>query len=300
MSLAVRISLYLLASRTLAATLEDWRSRTIYQVLTDRFARSDGSNSPCNEVNGHYCHGSWSGIEQNLDYIQGMNFDAIWISPIVAQLPQSTGDGQAYTGYWAQDLYALNNNFGTADDLKSLIEATHARGMYIMLDVVVNHMGFAGAGDDVQYNEFTPFDDQSYFHNYCAVDASSENQTNVEKCWLGSNIVALADLRTEDKQVRDMLGEWISGIVSNNSFDGLRIDTALNVEPDFFSGFVDAAGVFAMGEAMAGDVSYVCQWEDDIGSLLNYPVSVMVEILVSSSSYRYLLTSLPRSRYISP
>lgn len=277
MLLVVSIFIFLLPLQALAANLEDWRGRTIYQVLTDRFARSDGSKSSCNEVDGDYCGGSWKGIEQNLDYIQGMNFDAIWISPIVAQLPQSTGDGQAYTGYWAQNLYGLNSNFGTADDLKNLIEAIHARGMYIMLDIVVNHMGYAGAGNDVDYSIFDPFNDEKYFHSYCAVDASADNQTNVEVCWLGDNIVALADLRTEDDIVRTMYGNWISGLVSNHSIDGLRIDTALNVEPDFFSGFVDAAGVFAMGEAMDGDVTYVCHWEDDIGSMLNYPVSIFEE-----------------------
>lgn len=274
MLLAASIFIFSSIRQVAAATLEDWRGRTIYQVLTDRFARSDGSKASCNEVEGHYCGGSWKGIQKHLDYIQGMNFDAIWISPIVAQLPQSTGDGQAYTGYWAQDLYALNTNFGTSEDLKDLIEAIHSRDMYIMLDVVVNHMGYAGTGDDVNYSIFAPFNDETYFHNYCAVDASSDNQTNVEVCWLGDNIVALADLRTETDIVRTMFSEWISGIVSNYSIDGLRIDTALNVEPAFFSGFVDAAGVFAMGETMDGDVSYVCKWEDDIGSLLNYPVSV--------------------------
>lgn len=94
-----------------AATLDEWRTRTIYQVLTDRFARSDGStNAHCNVVAGYYCGGSWNGIADKLDYIQGMNFDAIWISPVVAQLPQTTSDGEAYTAYWAQDLYALNSN----------------------------------------------------------------------------------------------------------------------------------------------------------------------------------------------
>lgn len=127
--------------RALAASLDDWRTRTIYQVLTDRFARSDNSTEECNVVGGQYCGGSWKGIEEKLDYIQGMGFDAIWISPVVAQLPQSTIDGEAYTAYWAQDLYALNPHFGTEDDLRSLVKAVHSRHMYIMLDVVVNHMG---------------------------------------------------------------------------------------------------------------------------------------------------------------
>lgn len=127
---------------TSAASLDDFRARTIYQVLTDRFARPKGApNSDCDVVGGKYCGGTWKGIMEKLDYIQGMNFDAIWISPVVQQLTQSTIDGEAYTAYWAQDLYALEPNFGTEDELKELVQAVHDRGMYIMLDVVVNHMG---------------------------------------------------------------------------------------------------------------------------------------------------------------
>lgn len=177
--LAASIFLCISAEWTSAATLDEWRTRTIYQVLTDRFARSDSSSSNCNQLNGHYCGGSWRGIEQNLDYIQGMNFDAIWISPIVAQLPQSTGDGQAYTGYWAQDLYGLNSNYGTASDLESLITAVHDRDMFIMLDVVVNHMGYAGSGRDVDYNVFSPFDNKKYFHDCKLMDRMHRVGPNV-------------------------------------------------------------------------------------------------------------------------
>lgn len=113
-----------------AATAADWRSRTIYQVLTDRFARTDGSTTaPCDTADRVYCGGSYQGIQNHLDYIQGMGFDAVWISPITAQLQGNTPDGYAFHGYWQQDLYELNSNFGTAADLKSLSAALHARGM---------------------------------------------------------------------------------------------------------------------------------------------------------------------------
>ncbi len=122
------------------ASAAQWRSRSIYQVLTDRFVHDDGSDNstsvPCAVEQGLYCGGQWSGIKSRLDYIQGMGFDAVWISPITAQLPQRTGDGEAYTGYWQQDLYALNSKFGTAEELKDLIGEMHSRGMYIMLDLV--------------------------------------------------------------------------------------------------------------------------------------------------------------------
>ncbi|KAK3069317.1 hypothetical protein LTR53_012438, partial [Teratosphaeriaceae sp. CCFEE 6253] len=255
------------------ASAAEWRSRSIYQVVTDRFAYGDGSGDstppPCAVINGLYCGGTWQGIRSKLDYVQGMNFDAIWISPVVAQLPQMTGDGMAYTAYWQQvslsfgscpvyadpythlleDLYALNPNFGTADDLRQLISDIHARGMLVMLDIVVNHMAYAGPGWDVDHRVLNPFNDGKYYHDYCTVDDPT-SQTNTQECYLGDWKVTLADLRTEDPDVRDMFGEWISQMVSNYSIDGLRIDTAINVEPSFFPDFVDSAGVFATGEVM--------------------------------------------------
>lgn len=122
-----------------AASFADWRGRTIYQVLTDRFARSDGSTTAtCKTADRVYCGGSYQGITGKLDYIQGMGFDAIWISPITAQIQGNTPDGQAYHGYWQQHLDKLNTNFGSADDLRALSNALHSRGMLLMLDIVVN------------------------------------------------------------------------------------------------------------------------------------------------------------------
>lgn len=62
------------------ASAQQWASRTIYQLLTDRFDRGDGSTNGCGDIS-NYCGGTFQGIIQHLDYIQGMGFDAIWISP---------------------------------------------------------------------------------------------------------------------------------------------------------------------------------------------------------------------------
>jgi alpha-amylase len=64
-----------------------------------------------------------------------MGFDAIWISPIVTNTPNG------YHGYWMQDLYGFNPNFGSEADLQALIQACHSRSMFVMLDVVGNHVG---------------------------------------------------------------------------------------------------------------------------------------------------------------
>lgn len=200
-----------------------------------------------------------------------MNFDGIWISPVTDQLPQRTGDGEAYAGYWQQDMYSVNSHFGTSADLQALSKAVHDRGMYLMLDIVVNHMGYAGSGWEVDFDILNPFNDESYFHSYCEI-TSATNETNVQDCWLGDDLVSLPDVDTGNSDVQQMYASWISGMVSNYSIDGLRIDTAINVEPSFFPDFVSAAGVFATGETMDGDDGLVCQWQNTIGSILNYPI----------------------------
>ena len=63
-----------------AATAEDWRSRTIYQVFTDRFAVANGAVAdPCDPGLGQYCGGTWQGIINKLDYIQNLGFSAVCI-----------------------------------------------------------------------------------------------------------------------------------------------------------------------------------------------------------------------------
>jgi len=105
-----------------------WRSQSIYQVMTDRFARSDNSTTASCNLN-LYCGGTWRGLINHLPYIQNMGFTAVWISPVVEGVQQNTSDGSDYHGYWAQKIYEVNTNFGSAADLVALSEALHARGM---------------------------------------------------------------------------------------------------------------------------------------------------------------------------
>jgi alpha-amylase len=72
----------------------EWRKQSIYQVLTDRFARSDGSTTAkCDSAAAIYCGGTWQGIIKKLDYIQGLGATTVWISPFVKQVDGNTLDG---------------------------------------------------------------------------------------------------------------------------------------------------------------------------------------------------------------
>jgi hypothetical protein len=75
-------SALLSATAALAADTDAWKGRSIYFALTDRIERNNGDQTRCNNL-GNYCGGTFRGIQTQLDYIQGMGFDAIWITPPV-------------------------------------------------------------------------------------------------------------------------------------------------------------------------------------------------------------------------
>lgn len=125
---------------------------------------------------------------ENLDYIQGMGFSAVWISPVTLNLQGPTAGLSSYHGYWQQDLYALNYEFGDAADLKALSDALHEREMYLMIDIVVGNMASASSPSDIDYSIFNPFNSQESFHPYCAMD-SPENITSVQEVGFPSSMV---------------------------------------------------------------------------------------------------------------
>ncbi|KAJ6569459.1 glycoside hydrolase family 13 protein [Mycena capillaripes] len=264
-----------------AATASDWRGRSIYQVITDRFARSDGSvTSPCDPKDRRYCGGSWKGIIQRLDYIQNMGFTAIWISPVVEQIGGNTGEGEAYHGYWPKNMYGLNPNFGTEQDLKDLVAAVHSRGMYIMLDVVLNH--FANQGETVKYSEFWPFNDSRYFHPKC--DINWGNQSSIEVCWMGNGYVSLPDINTEDPEVIQTLKKYLPSFVDTYKIDGIRLDACRNIRRPFWSEISRAANVYTQGEVWVRDPNIICGYQEVMDGLHNYPLKELATEAFTSSA----------------
>lgn len=203
-----------------------------------------------------------------------MGFTAVQISPVNHNIENDTIVGDAYHGYYQDDLYALNEHFGTHEELVQLSDELHARDMYLLVDVVVNHM--AQAFDNtippkVDYSEFEPFDNQDYFHSYCNV-TEWDNATDYQDCWLYPLGVALADLRTEDTEVVTMFGEWIKELVSNYTIDGLRIDAAKHVNDEFLPQFVSDSGIFNLGEVLTGEVTDFCPYQTNgyLNGMPNY------------------------------
>lgn len=256
------------ATSAYAASADDWSKRSIYQLVTDRFATPDGSSPPCDTSNRTFCGGTWQGVINKLDYITNMGFDAIWISPITENVQGVTAYGEAFHGYWPSDIFSLNSHMGSADDLNALSSALHAKGMYLMVDVVVNHL--VPPKNPPDYSTLQPFSSPSQYHQEIFI-TDYNNQTEVEQEWLGDTNLPLADLNTEDQDIVNTMYSWINGLVGNYSVDGLRIDTAKHIRKDFWPDFVSSAGVFTIAEVLEGDTNYVSPYTQVLDSVLDYP-----------------------------
>jgi glycosidase len=142
---------------------EDWRDLPIYFLMLDRF--SSATKLPATRWNGHAVGrqgGTPAGVTERLPYLRDLGMKALWLSPPVRNC--AAGNMLTYHGYSAQNFLAIDERWssdGTRDtaerELAILVEAAHDLGIYVILDIVLNHSGsvFAynrGAGGN--------FDDQ--------------------------------------------------------------------------------------------------------------------------------------------
>ena len=154
-----KLTLATLAASAQAGDTAFWKQRAVYQLLTDRFWRDNGDANACTNLS-QYCGGTFKGVIDKLDYITGMGFDAIWISPVVDNMEPG------YHGYWARNWEKINSHFGSEDDLKALVDAAHAKGVAVMVDVVANHS--APIGDD--FSQIYPLNRSEHYHSDCNID----------------------------------------------------------------------------------------------------------------------------------
>ena len=93
---------------------------TCYEVFVRSFYDSNGDGT-----------GDLNGLTQKLDYIKGLGASCIWLMPIMVS--------PSYHGYDVVDYYKVEPAYGTNDDFKRLVAAAHARGIAVLIDMVLNH-----------------------------------------------------------------------------------------------------------------------------------------------------------------
>lgn len=127
-------------------TRSDFRDESIYFVMTTRFFDGDESNNTqcwdnqSANQNDPPWRGDFKGLIERLDYIKAMGFTTVWITPIV-----ENASGYDYHGYHAHDFSKVDHRYESEGvGFQELINAAHAKGMKIILDIVLNHTGNFG------------------------------------------------------------------------------------------------------------------------------------------------------------
>ena len=144
------------------------------EVLTHGYLPSD---------KGYYHGGDLRGLIEKLEYLSNMGVTALWVGPIFRNKPVQPdasnlyGHSSGYHGYWITDFLEVDPHLGSNDDFRALVEAAHARGMKVFMDIITNHTAdvIRYADGDYGYrakDEFPyltadgePFDDAAYAYD---------------------------------------------------------------------------------------------------------------------------------------
>ncbi|HEY6572185.1 MAG TPA: alpha-amylase family glycosyl hydrolase [Candidatus Eisenbacteria bacterium] len=258
------------------ADSSSWRDAVLYFAIVDRFADGEPSNNLQVDIQakGAFHGGDLRGLRDHLDEIADLGVTALWITPLVKQIPGFvTGAGFAdwpYHGYWADDFTRLDRRFGSEADLKALVDACHARGIKVLLDVVYNHVGY---GSQYLKNPRT----KTWLRTDETGTCGSDDLTS---CLLG-----LPDFKTERKDVDDYLMKAHLGLAKRVGLDGFRLDTVKHVAHEFWrehrkrSRAELGPDFFLVGEVWGGDASSLDPWfeqdEMDAGFDFSFQGSVL-------------------------
>jgi neopullulanase len=212
----------------------------MYLIMTDRFSDGTPSNDGqgADRSNPRAWHGGdFSGIQHHLDYLHDLGVTTVWTTPVAS----NAGMHQAYHGYAATDLYAVDPHFGTLEDYRHLSDALHARGMKLVIDMVPNHLG-------VHHPWVLDSPTPDWFHGTLAhhvltqsnfaglVDPHAPRQAwnAVTSGWFTDS---MPDLNQENPLVSRYLIQNAIWWIESANLDGIRLDTFPYVGRAFWHDF---------------------------------------------------------------
>ncbi|WP_298266456.1 alpha-amylase family glycosyl hydrolase [Geobacter sp.] len=171
-----------LCDRTFHPSPAAWEDEVLYFLLLDRF--SDGNETGYRDNRGRrvnkgatplyrpgdagnaigtepeaaawrdagtrWCGGTLKGLAGKMGYLRRLGVTAVWVSPLLRQCPFVP----TYHGYGIQDFLDVDPHFGSRDDLREMVRVAHDNGIYVILDIILNHAGNVFAYD----RGYTPYD----------------------------------------------------------------------------------------------------------------------------------------------
>ncbi|MBM7556555.1 alpha-amylase family glycosyl hydrolase [Halanaerobacter jeridensis] len=218
-----------------------WEEEVLYFLLVDRFSNgveeeqydpnsdyesafaSEDSRKDWERAGKRWNGGTLNGIKSKLDYLEELGITAIWVSPILKQVAFE----ETYHGYGAQNFLEIDSHFGSKEELKELVDAAHERGIYVILDVVLNH-----TGNVFQYQENSPCYDGSEFSIKGFNDGTgsptiSVSEPDFDKAWPDGGVWPKELMSAETFSQKGVICDWdnFPEYVEGDFFTLKNIDT---------------------------------------------------------------------------
>ncbi len=255
----------------------DWRDQFIYFLLVDRFDNNQDNVPPYNPASanqgrdpkqgGLFQGGNLKGITRRLDYVRDLGCTAIWLSPIFKNRQEKN---DTYHGYGIQDFLEVDKRFGTREDLQELVREAHARGMYVIMDIIINHTGdnWAYPGDHPYYYwkdapgpfEFGFWREADQAEGFQEDDAVRPLELQDPQCYkrrgqirdwtnpdeaVNGDFLSLKELDITRPDVLSTLIKAYKYWISTADIDGFRVDTVKHMEDTATAIFSNAVREYA-------------------------------------------------------
>ncbi|GGY61181.1 neopullulanase SusA [Cellvibrio zantedeschiae] len=266
----------------------------IYLLMPDRFANGSAANDSMADqlekynrtLSGGRHGGDLKGMQEHLDYIANMGFTMIWPTPLVEnnQLQYS------YHGYSATNHYKIDSRFGSNQDYKNYVIAANKKGLGVIQDVVLNHIGSGHWWmKDMPAKDWINFPDNytQTTHRRTAIHdphAAPEDATLFTDGWF---VPTMPDLNQRNPLLATYLIQNSVWWIEYANLSGIREDTYSYSDKNFLSAWgkyllEEYPNFNVVGEEWTSNQAIVASWQKGkrndngyisyIPSLMDFPV----------------------------
>lgn len=208
-------------------------SDVVYLLMPDRFANGNRQNDKVEGMRETECNvllpdarhgGDIAGIRQHLDYFTDLGVTAIWSTPLL----ENDVPACSYHGYGITDYYRIDPRYGSNVEYKEMVEAAHAHGLKVIMDMVFNHCSssnflFADRPDDNWFNYNSRYVQTTY--KIGAISDVHASESNLRRAQDGWFVEVMPDFNQKNPDVLTYLIQNSIWWIEYAGIDGIRQDT---------------------------------------------------------------------------
>jgi len=248
-------------------------SDAIYLITPDRFANGDpgndnvdGMGDPADRGNPGGRHGGdIQGIIDNLDYIKGMGFTAVWLNPLLENAMPS----YSYHGYATTDFYRVDPRYGSNESYRELVATARNKGIGVIMDMIVNHIGSEHWWmDDLPTDDWLNFqgDPKITSHEHITEQDPYASEFDTRLYSDGWFVDTMPDLNQRNPLLADYLTQNALWWIEYLGIAGIRMDTYPYPDKHYMSGWtkrllLEYPGFNMVGEEWVDNPAAVAYWQ---------------------------------------